>query len=392
MPIYKNENNNSWYIRLYVKDANGKSKQITRNNKKWIGRKGKELAQQEEIRLKNNHKQKKVEEPIKEIKEVFIDAVIDKYKNELEKYDKESTFYGHNSVIKNQIEPYFRKKDIFKITTDDIIKWHEILDRKNYSVRYKRKCHTILASILDVGRVNFGLIQNVARVVGNFKQEKEEKEKIIKEKEKLKYITFNEFKSFISHVNNPLWYTYFNLLYFTGMRKGEIQALNWNDIDFINNKIIVNKTLTVKTRNEKWRITSTKNLKNRTIDIDKNLKDILYNYFLLKKQDRTFSMDHFVLGNDEPLKQHRIDDNKKRYFKSCGIPEITNHEFRHSHVSLMINEYLKTGETDTTKFFIMMSNRLGHTIKVMQETYLHLFPDIQTPIVNLIDNLNLQNI
>lgn len=38
----------------------------------------------------------------------------------------------------------------------------------------------------------------------------------------------------------------------------------------------------------------------------------------------------------------------------------------------------------------MMSNRLGHTIKVMQETYLRLFPDVQTPIVNLINNLNLR--
>ena len=63
------------------------------------------------------------------------------------------------------------------------------------------------------------------------------------------------------------------------------------------------------------------------------------------------------------------------------------YEFRHSHVSLLINEYLKFGQTDTAKFFVMISNRLGHSIKVMQDTYIHLFPTIQDEIVDLLDNL-----
>ena len=63
------------------------------------------------------------------------------------------------------------------------------------------------------------------------------------------------------------------------------------------------------------------------------------------------------------------------------------HEFRHSHVSLLINEYLKSGQTDTAKLFVMISNRLGHSIKVVQDTYMHLFPTIQDEIVDLLDNL-----
>lgn len=88
------------------------------------------------------------------------------------------------------------------------------------------------------------------------------------------------------------------------------------------------------------------------------------------------------------MPQTTIDNKKHHYFELNGVKEITIHEFRHSHVSLLINEYVKSGQTDTTKFFLMLSNRMGHSIKVMQETYLHLFPNVQTPIVNLIDNLN----
>ena len=66
---------------------------------------------------------------------------------------------------------------------------------------------------------------------------------------------------------------------------------------------------------------------------------------------------------------------------------ITIHEFRHSHVSVCINEYLKSGETDSTKFFLMMSQRMGHSLRVMQEVYMHLFPSVQNEIVDLLDNL-----
>ena len=56
-------------------------------------------------------------------------------------------------------------------------------------------------------------------------------------------------------------------------------------------------------------------------------------------------------------------------------------------MSLLINEYLKSGQTDTAKFFLMMADRMGHSVRVMQDTYMHLFPTIQDEIVNLLDNL-----
>lgn len=108
----------------------------------------------------------------------------------------------------------------------------------------------------------------------------------------------------------------------------------------------------------------------------------------MQKKERNFDLNNFVFGNIEPLKQHKIDTNKDKYFKLSGVKRITIQEFRHSHVSFLINEYIKSGQTDTGKFFIMTSARLGHTIDVMQSTYLHLFDDIQNEIVNLIDKKN----
>lgn len=75
----------------------------------------------------------------------------------------------------------------------------------------------------------------------------------------------------------------------------------------------------------------------------------------------------FVFGSSHFLSQTTIDRKKHLYFSLTNIHEITIHEFRHSHVSLLINEYVKSGQTDTTKLFLMLSNRIGHSIEVIQK-------------------------
>lgn len=388
MPVYaekeKVNGQTRWYIRTYVTNEDGISKQITRHKKEWIGREGKKQAEYEEITIKN--------QKYNSYESISLGEVIEKYFSELKLICKESTVYGHESVVINNVIQYFGKnKKIYDIDENDIIKWHDWLTSKNYSIRYKNKCNMIMSSIIKTAIKFFKLRINVVSLVGNFKETVEEKEKVVENKDKLKYITYDEFIKFINYVDNPLWYTFFYTLYFTGMRKGEIQALNWNDIDFEKKEIKITKTLTVKTKTAKWKITSTKNLKNRKIDMDNRLLEVLKEYYNLKRKDENFSKDHFIFGNEEPLKQHKIDDNKDKFFRLSGVKRITIHQFRHSHVSFLINEYLKSGQTDSMKFFIMASARLGHTIKVMQETYLHLFDDIQSEIVNLINKKNEQD-
>ena len=102
-----------------------------------------------------------------------------------------------------------------------------------------------------------------------------------------------------------------------------------------------------------------------------------------------FRSDWFVFGNGDFLSTYNMNKYRKQYFKEAGLEKrlITIHEFRHSHVSLCINEYIKSGQSDSTKFFLMMSQRMGHSLRVMQETYMHLFPSVQDNIVSLLDNL-----
>ena len=311
-----------------------------------------------------------------------FDLIADEYFNSLKTYRKESTIETYLQAYNKHIYPYFKSSYINSINRQEIRNWTEIVLKNGFNVRYLNKIFYILKAIFDYGIKYYDLNDNPASSIGRF----QEKKQIKKDEEKIRYITKEEFDKFISVVDDPLWHTFFITLYYTGARKGELLALNWNDIDFNKNEISINKTLFTKLKNGAT-MTPTKNYLNRRIKMSRTLKEELYSYYLKQKQYTDFSNNWFIFGGSVYLKPTTIDRYKKIYFEKSGIHEITIHEFRHSHVSLLINEYLKSGQTDTSKFFVMMSNRMGHTIGVMQKTYMHLFPSVQDEIVDLLDNL-----
>ena len=380
MPIYKESYKkngkliNRWYIRTYI---NGK--QITRHNKKWIGKEGYYLAVEEEINLK-----KKLNNNVIVTQEPCFQDFINTYKDEIKKTTKESSYYSYFNVIKNQIMPHISartKKNNLNINL--FREWHLKLEEKGLSIEYMNKCHHVMKAILDIGVKYYGMETNYETIIGPFKQTLTD---VIADEKKIRYITFEEFSKLILNIKDTMWKTFFIFLYYTGMRKGEIQALTWKDIDFKNNEIIVNKTLTTKT-DEKYKITSTKNSLNRKVKMSTTLKKQLLDYKQHESRKPEYNENWFVFGENRFLPSITIDRKKHYFFELSNVKEITIHEFRHSHVSLLINEYIKTGQTDMAKFFLMMSNRMGHTIKVMQETYMHLFPTIQDEIVSILDNL-----
>lgn len=373
MAVYKDKSKTSdgrsWYYITYKKDFNG-------NNKKY---KSKRYLTKAEAQQAERLFLMKRDNPINKSFELVSNA----YFEELYSIRKESTVYSYINAFKKHIEPFFKSFNINEINVSTINNWKLKMAKKGLKTPYLNKCYDILNQIFSFSIRNYGLTSNPVSIVGRFQEKHEE---VLPDKEKLRYIAYNDFNKFISVIDNITWKTFFIFLYYTGMRKGEVQALTWKDIDFNLNEIIVNKTLSVKTSNL-YKITSTKNNLNRRIKMSKTLKEQLLLYKNKMKQYSDFSESWFVFGCSRFLSQTNIDRYKHKYFQMANVPEITIHEFRHSHVSLLINEYIKSGQTDTTKFFLMMSSRMGHSIDVMQKTYMHLLPTIQDEIIDILDNL-----
>ena len=379
MAVYRSEektkDGRQWYYVVYKKDIYGNKKQIKSKRFKTKN----EALEEERIFLLRRDNPLHKEFPL----------VAKDYFETAKKQKKESTVLCYERDYKKHILPYFSKKYIDEITTKDVLNWKDELDKKDFKTSYKNKAYVIFRNIMNHGVVYYDLPTNVVAICGTFKNKQDQ---VIKDEEKLKYITYEEFNKLISVVDNNLYYALFHFLYYTGCRIGEVLALNWGDINFDTREIKINKTLSEKVYDGGYNITSTKNNLNRTIKLSQTLYDVMIKFLEERKQYTDYDSNWFVFGDYRPLPQTTIRRYKKKYFELAELKEITLHEFRHSHVSLLINEYIKTSKeknmkVDTAKFFLMMSNRMGHTIEVMQKTYMHLFPSIQDEIVDLLDNL-----
>lgn len=368
----KTKDGRQWRFKVYYHNEDGKLKPYT--SKRYLLKKEAEAAERV---FKLNR-----DVPVKK----RFDVVADDYFKDAYIRLKESTVNTYYSQYKNNILPYFKNKFIDEINVSDIENWkNKLIDRK-IKTSTCNEYYVVFKEIFTYANRKFELNYNPVSLSGRFKRRNDE---VIKTEEKLRYITYEEYCKLIEVIHDDLYHCLFLTFYFAGMREGEMQALTWNDIDFNRKVVIVNKTLSTNTKEGRYKITNTKNCLNREISMSKILYEELKRYKEVVMKYDDFSSDWFVFGNGDFLSTYQMNKYRKIYFKEAGLEKklITIHEFRHSHVSLCINEYIKSGQSDSTKFFLMMSQRMGHSLRVMQETYMHLFPSVQDNIVNLLDNL-----
>lgn len=365
----KTKDGRQYRFKVYYHDADNKLKPFV--SKRYLTMK--EAKAEERLFLLNR------DTPVKKkIKTVAFD-----YFKDLKTRVKGSTYYTYNKIYNAKIKKHFENRFIDEIRVHDIENWKNLLMKTMLSSS-ANQCYVVLKEIFVFANRKYELNYNPVILAGRIKAPTDEKRARNKT---LRYITYDEFLLFKKCLKAPLFKCFFTTLYLTGMRKGEAQALTWNDIDFKNKTILVNKTISFLTEKGNYNITSTKTNLVRKVSISKSLIIELVKYHNLVKEYGNYKDTWFVFGNEDVLKDYQIKYARKQAFKESGVREITTHEFRHSHVSLCISEYLKKGETDANKFLLMMSQRMGHGIRVMQEVYLHLFPETQDKIVDLLDDL-----
>ena len=200
-------------------------------------------------------------------------------------------------------------------------------------------------------------------------------------KKEMDFYTLEEFKSFISNEDNLKFKCLYETLYYCGLRKGEIRALDWNDIDFNNNTLTIRKGLSDNVNGKKYIISSPKTLKsNRTLPLSKKFIDDLKALKESVMQYTNFREDWFVFGNELPLGDDAIRRRKNNNCKLAGVKQIRLHDFRHSCASLLIS---------TGADIKIVAEFLGHTkIDETLNTYVHMFKSKLNNIVNIIDSLD----
>ena len=283
-------------------------------------------------------------------------------------YDKLVTTNNHISANLGNVK-------VEKMTKQQYELFRHYLDETNFSVSYKNKINRQLKALIKYANDKYDIINTVPNKYPSFKDPNAP----IRE---MDFYTLDEFKQFISVVDDPRFYALFITLFYMGFRIGEANALTWRDIDFNNREISITKTIHTKKADSKgnYLITTPKTKSSvRTLPMPQivfKALSALYDYYFAFPG---FSPLWACFGGLKAFPESSINHAKHKYAKLAGIREIRLHDFRHSCASLLINH----GANIT-----LVSKYLGHSdIKMTLNTYSHFYKSKLEELVSTIDSL-----
>lgn len=295
------------------------------------------------------------------------------YKKQLVKY---STYYKIEKMVEKHILPTFNKFKLHFIKTNNLMLWKEYLDKNTkLSPESQNKVIGYFQEILEYARINYDFNIKVSS--------KLQKNKVPKRIDRINdsewnFWTFEEFSKFIEIVDNFYDKTMYMFLYYTGLRLGEMIALNWNDIDFERKELKINKTFTYKSENQKYDITDPKtNNSIRMIDLDDELINLLKQLYEQEQRLYGFNKKMFMFGNIKHTAPTTFTNHLNKYIEKANVKRISAHGFRHSHVSLLIHLGCDSRE---------VAKRVGDTVDMIERTYYHMFPEKKSNPVNVLNN------
>ena len=353
MPAYKDFERNTWFVKFQYKNW--------KNERKWVTKRG--------FKTKRDALQWETEYRLQlqgSLAMTFANFV-NIYRTNQEPRLKESTVLMKDNIIDTKLLPYFGSKPILEISTHDIMMWQNDLLKyrdpktgKPYSKSYLKTIHNQLSAIFNHAVRHYKLKENPAMLVGNMGSNKNIQ---------MQYWTQDEYLRFADAMMcEPMAYYCFQVLYWCGIREGEMLALTLDDIDFENGILKINKTF--QHLNGKDIITDPKTPKStRNIRMPEFLVDELRDYvnmlYDLDPTDRLF-----------PISKSYLYRMMKKGSELAGVKKIRIHDLRHSHVSLLIHMGYSA---------VSIAERVGHESIDVTYRYAHMFPSVQADMAAKLD-------
>src|SRR5699024_9008924 len=301
-----------------------------------------------ELQIANGEYKKKTVDTFKEVYKLWLET----YKNTVE----ESTLVKTKELFDHHILPSLGDYRIAKITIDicqkSVNKWAEYY--KSYS---KLKAYS--ARVFRFAMSREFIDKNPMDLVELPRKRKTPTLEGIENKNFYSRAELIEFLNCTKKENDMKIYTFFHLLAFTGMRKGEALALTWNDIDFDKQNIIIDKAI-ARGNEGKLYVKPPKTGDARNVSIDKNIIKVLKNWKTVQKKIylnlgfNTGKSSQLVFSN---LKNKFIQPSQtnvwiKKVQNKYDLKKITTHGLRHTHCTLLFEANVSLQE---------VQNRLGHS-------------------------------
>ena len=320
MPVYKEEKTNTWRVIYRYTDWKGERKQTSKRG----------FATRREAQAWEREQLNKVTADV----DMTFASFIGHYTEDMKTRLKENTWNNKEHIIRTKLLPYFGKLKLSSITPQQIITWqNELMNCKDengkpYSPVYLRTIHTQLSAVFNHAVRYYKLKENPCQKAGAMGKKKARE---------MNFWTKDEYLQFAGAIRDkPMSYHAFQMLYWCGIREGELLALTPADFDFTRETVTISK--------------SYQRIKGRDVITDPKTE----------KSNRTITLPDFL----NSFLHHEMD----RGCRISGVKRIRVHDLRHSAISLLIDMGFSP---------LAIADRVGHEAIEITYNYAHLFPSRQ---------------
>jgi integrase len=283
------------------------------------------------------------------------------------------TAEGYETIIRQHLSPKLVHIPLAQLKPEHLQKYYaemlasgRIKREGGLSAQTVRHHHTALHKALQSG-VEWGLLgRNVAdavrppRVLHN----------------EMKTWSEEEVNRFLEAAKETPYYALFYTALFTGMRRSELMALRWQDVDFILSQIYVKRSLH-QLRDGSFNFRPPKTARGRrAVALPPSAILVLQEHFEKRKQERVILREplkdeDLVFGEADgrPMRPNRITRAWVMLAEKAGLKVIRLHDARHTHASIMLKRGIHPK---------IVQERLGHaSIAITLDTYSHVSPGMQ---------------
>lgn len=337
------ENNKTWTVRFKI---------TKKGNAQWITKRG--FRTRREAQAWEAEKRLQMEESL----DMSFDSFTLLYQEDMEGRLKETTRALKDHIIATKLIPCFGQMRMSEISSLDILRWQNDMMKpdpitgKKLSQAYLRTINSQLNAIFNHAVRYYDLKKNPVAQVKSMGKKAGGCRGIWSRDD------FQKFSEWL--MDDPASYYAFQILFWCGLREGEMLALTVDDFDFVKGTVTVSKTLT--RINGKDLVTPPKtDQSNRTVVLPKLLAQELLEH-----------IEMFGLGEPGtrvfPVTKNHLQACMRKGSEAVGINRIRIHDLRHSHVSMLI---------DLGYSPVAVAARLGHESVHMTYQYAHLLPSAQ---------------
>lgn len=351
MPAYKDGDSGQWRSQFYYTDWTGKKR---KKNKRGFKTKREAIQYEAEfVRVAQADMDMKLAS--------FVDIYLKDKEVEL----KQRTLRNKRYMIQTHVIPYLGEKKMNEISAADIIAWQKAVKENNdFSDAYLRMLQNQVTAIFIHATKIYYLKDNPCKRVKKMGKS---------DGRSITFWTLEEYQKFIAtYTPGSMHYVMFEILFWTGMREGELLALTMDDVDLGQLQVSITKTYYRMNKDDVITEPKTENSV-RKIAIPQFLADEIKAYYEMlykhPKDARLF-----------PIVAEALQHTMKYHIQKSEVKKIRVHDLRHSHCAYLINQGVQP---------LIIKERLGHKdIKITLNTYGHLYPSEQKKIADMLNDLN----